>query len=180
MREHISEPILISDSHSLLIFKVMSILLLVQFTGHAAGFFSHAGVNFGLAFWSTSIATTIFITTLIVARLLILRHQIRKVLKSTGNGIYVSLSTVCIESAILYTSVALIFVVNYARNSPATELMLPYLGQVQVSYRIPWNLPFLDPLIFPLLVNYSVAHHTSIGARQSIDRPDHERHSSRD
>lgn len=130
-----------------LLLLVMSILLLIQITGQAAGFFSHAGVNFGLAFWSTSIATTLFITTLIVSRLFILRYRIKKYASRLG-GIYVSLSTVCIESAILYTGVALVFVVNYARNAPATGLMLPLLGQVQVSY---WQF-FLnsDSCFFPL------------------------------
>ncbi|GJJ08053.1 hypothetical protein Clacol_002260 [Clathrus columnatus] len=134
---------------------IMSILLLLQITGRAAGFFSHTGTNFGLAFWSTSIATTFFITTLIVLRLLMIRYRIRKALTSRVNGIYLSLSTVCIESAVLYTSVALIFIVNYAKNAPATDLVLPLLGQVQS--------------IAPLLITLRVAEGRSFTSRSMTD-----------
>lgn len=51
---------------------------------------------------------------------------------------YTSISAMLIESAALYSAWGLIYLVTYARHDTFSTLLLPGLGQVQVSIS-PWN-----------------------------------------
>lgn len=111
----------------------MSSLMLWEIANPTAGFFSHASINYALTFWSISIGTTLLLTSLIVLRLMVMKYQLRKAFvdKATSTP-YLSVSATLIESAFLYSVVALIFIITFARNSPVETLFLPLLGQVQV------------------------------------------------
>lgn len=112
----------------------MSCLLLAQIELPTVGFFAKTSVNFALTYWSISIATTLLLTVLIVSRLLVMRYKLRKVLTTEErNSPYTSLSAMLIESACIYAITALIFIITFARNDPVQNLVLPVLGQVQVS-----------------------------------------------
>lgn len=113
----------------------MSCLLLAQIENPTVGFFASTSVNFALAYWSISIATTLLLTVLIVCRLLFMRYKLRKVLSADDrNSPYTSLSAMLIESAFLYAVTALIFIITFAKNDPVQNLVLPVLGQVQVWF----------------------------------------------
>ncbi|KAF8530700.1 hypothetical protein JB92DRAFT_2857329 [Gautieria morchelliformis] len=112
---------------------VMSCLLLARIAKPSTTVYSHVSVNFFLTFTSVSIGTTLLVTILIVSRLLVMRYKLHKVVGpgEARDSPYVSISAMFIESACLYSAVALIFIITYAKNDPAQNLVLPVLGQVQ-------------------------------------------------
>ncbi|KZV95267.1 hypothetical protein EXIGLDRAFT_834420 [Exidia glandulosa HHB12029] len=82
------------------------------------------------AYFTISVAFNVLLTMAIVAKLLIARQRLGKYLDD-GLGTYVSVSAMLIESAALYSSIGIIFVVLHGINSPAQSLILPTLSQVQ-------------------------------------------------
>lgn len=82
-------------------------------------------------------------TSLIVGKLYMMRLRTRAVLTSNHTKTYTSVAAMVIESAALYSFLALIFIITYARNSDIQNLVLPVLGQVQA--------------ISPLLIMWRVA-----------------------
>ncbi|TCD67790.1 hypothetical protein EIP91_011918 [Steccherinum ochraceum] len=106
---------------------VMSLLLLSLLAQPGSTLWESSSVNFALAYWSTSIATTITLTTLIVGHLLYMRLKVRG---SIGTP-YLSVSAMLIESAFLYSAFALAFLIPYAQNSSVNYLLFQVLGQVQ-------------------------------------------------
>lgn len=59
----------------------------------------------------------------------------RRVMAGSGSE-YISITSMMVESAALYTANGLIFLVSYAVNSPIQNLALPVLGQTQVRFPI--------------------------------------------
>ncbi|TCD68387.1 hypothetical protein EIP91_010896 [Steccherinum ochraceum] len=110
---------------------IMSLFLLVQLAQPGATLWEASNVNFALVYWSSSIATTILLTCLIVGRLFYTRYQVRAALGPRYQASYFSVSALLIESAFLYTSVAIIFLVTYARNSTVNFLFFGLLGQME-------------------------------------------------
>jgi hypothetical protein len=92
---------------------------------------STISINLAIPYWAISIALNIIITACITARLLYMRYQMRKLIDGSGAE-YLSITAMLTESAALYTSNGLIFLVTYAVNSPIQNLALPVLGQTQV------------------------------------------------
>lgn len=95
---------------------------------------STISIDLAIPYWSISIALNVIITTCIASRLLYMRYQIRRATVGSGSE-YISITSMMIESAVLYTVNGLIFLVSYALNSPVQNLALPVLGQTQVSFR---------------------------------------------
>ncbi|KAF8491920.1 hypothetical protein JB92DRAFT_3004859 [Gautieria morchelliformis] len=110
---------------------IMSCLLLTQISKPNTTVFSHVSVNYAVTYWSVSIATTLLVTILIVSRLLVMRYKLHVGSGEGKDSPYVSISAMFIESAGLYSAVALIFIITFAKNDPAQNLVLPVLGQVQ-------------------------------------------------
>ncbi|KAF8513811.1 hypothetical protein JB92DRAFT_2922060 [Gautieria morchelliformis] len=115
---------------------ITSCLLLAQMAKPNTTIFSPVSVNFALTYASVSIGTTLLVTILIVSRLLLMRYKLHRVVGSREgrDSPYVSISAMFIESACLTSAVALIFIITYANNDPAQNLVLPVLGQVQVAH----------------------------------------------
>ena len=108
-----------------------------------ANLWTKTTVNFGIPYWSISASLNILVTLLIVLRLLYVRRRLSKALSSSHTRTYISIATMLVESAALYSTTALIFIITYARNSAVQNLVLPVLGQVQA--------------ISPLLIMWRVA-----------------------
>lgn len=60
-----------------------------------------------------------------------MRYQIHQAKAGSGSE-YITLTSITVESAALYTINGLIFLVSYAVNSPIQNLALPVLRQTQV------------------------------------------------
>lgn len=131
----------------------MGVILLFQLTQPQANLWTKTTLNFGIPYWSISAGLNILVTSLIVARLYFIRRKTRAVLSSSHSRTYTSIAAMLVESAALYSTVALIFIITYARNSMVQNLMLPLLGQVQA--------------ISPLLIMWRVARGQAI-SRNSL------------
>lgn len=90
-----------------------------------------------------SLAINIFISLLTVTRLLYHRHRISKVLGSGHGAIYASFAAIVIESAAIYSTCSLLYLIPYALNSPISYAFMQILGEAQV--------------IAPLLIIYRIA-----------------------
>jgi hypothetical protein len=107
------------------------LVLIIELCIPGISLFSSISVNFAIPYWTISIALNIIITACITARLLYLRYQTRKLINGSGAE-YLSGTAMLVESAALYTTNGLIFLVSYALKSPIQNLALPVLGQTQV------------------------------------------------
>lgn len=137
----------------------MGVILLFQLTQPNANLWSTTTVNFGLPYWSISTGLNVLVTILIVGRLFVIRRRTRAALSNSHSRTYTSIAAMLIESAALYTSVALIFIVTYARNSDIQNLVLPVLGQVQA--------------ISPLLIMWRVARGQAISRETMASQNGH-------
>ena len=82
-------------------------------------------------------ALNIFLTLLLVSRLLYMRHKITSTLGAQYGKTYTGIATMVLESALPYGLVSLIFIVLYSIQNIANLLFLPLLVQVQVCFPRP-------------------------------------------
>lgn len=115
---------------------MLSLFLIVELSQPGITLWSKISINLAIPYWSISIALNVIITTYIAARLLYMRHRIRRVVPDCGVE-YVSLTAMLVESAALYTVNGLFFLISFAVNSPIQNLALPLLGQSQVCTLLP-------------------------------------------
>ena len=121
----------------------MGVILLFQLTQPDANLWTTTTLNFGIPYWAISIGLNVLVTSMIVARLFMIRRRTSAVLSANHTKTYTSVAAMLVESAALYSITALIFIITYARNSNIQNLVLPVLGQVQA--------------ISPLLIMWRVA-----------------------
>ena len=132
------------------------------------GFWAPITVNIGTAYWSLSIGLNIIVTVAIAGRLLKMRANIRRVLGPNHSSPYTSVLAMIIESAALYTSWALIFMVAYAKGDTFQNVVLSSLGQVQVRVLF---LPLLKCQVCSSLTgNRASSYHLPGRSRKSMDK----------
>ena len=86
------------------------------------------------------IAINILLTLMITYRLVTARNQLRQALGREHAQDYTSLIAITIESASIYSTVSLIYIIAFARQSDIQNLCLPPLAQLMVrliSYFLP-------------------------------------------
>lgn len=110
----------------------MSIFLLTEISQPNKGLWQTTTVQFGVAYWSTTVATNLLLTLAIVTRLVWMRHRLRVVMGASTTSPYLSVGAMLIESAALYSAIAIGFIITFARNSPINILLLPIVGQASV------------------------------------------------
>ncbi|KAJ7032812.1 hypothetical protein C8F04DRAFT_1040212 [Mycena alexandri] len=108
-----------------------SIALIISIARPGDRFWSEKSVQFGLAYWSLSIALNIILTVSIVVRIWIVRRQVHGLVGGPLSVQYVSIAAMLIESAALYAIWSMVFLICYARGTPLQNILLPPLGQVQ-------------------------------------------------
>ncbi|KAF9527836.1 hypothetical protein CPB83DRAFT_884029 [Crepidotus variabilis] len=109
---------------------ILSIFLMVRLTQPGITLWMKISIDIATPYWAISIALNVLITAFISARLLHMRHTLRKVLSVTGQE-YLSITAMLVESAALYTTNGLIFLASYSCGSPVSNLALSTLGQTQ-------------------------------------------------
>ncbi|KXN87292.1 hypothetical protein AN958_08981 [Leucoagaricus sp. SymC.cos] len=107
------------------------ILLLKQVSAVSGSPWDASGINFIIPYYSMVLALNILVTALIVLRLLFYRHHIVRALGKNFGHQYASLATVIVESATIYSTFSLLFLVPFASNSPVAQLFLQPLSTVQ-------------------------------------------------
>lgn len=98
-------------------------------------FYSKLPMAFGTAYYSLSIGMNIILTFLITIKLLIYRRRFREAGGAdTAANLYTSLLTIFIESAALYSTFAICFLVTYAISNPLNQTFLGFTtGAQQIS-----------------------------------------------
>ncbi|KAK7688206.1 hypothetical protein QCA50_008576 [Cerrena zonata] len=118
-------------SIALLATLALGILSSIQTAQPDASLWSDGVLNFSVPFFSLSMALNIFLTLLLILRLLYMRHKIQSTVGVQYGRTYTNIATMVLESALPNALVSVVFVVLYAIHNPAANLLLPL--QVQTN-----------------------------------------------
>ena len=89
--------------------------------------------SFLFPYLSVDLAINIFISLLIVLRLLFHRRRISEALGPGHGAIYASFAIIIVESASIYSICSLFYIIPYALNNPIAYLFVQILAEAQVS-----------------------------------------------
>ncbi|KAF8079142.1 hypothetical protein FPV67DRAFT_98873 [Lyophyllum atratum] len=103
---------------------VMGALWTLQSSQPGLSLYSALPVAYGTSYIAISLGVNIILTVLITVRLLLYRRTVMETLPGDNAREYVSLVTIVVESASLYSVFALIFLVTYAINHPVNSVFL--------------------------------------------------------
>lgn len=107
---------------------IMSILVLIQ-SGAGVMWYN---INAQLAYLCIEVVLSTIYTVLVTNRLLVMRGLMRQVTQEHEySSIYVTSILMVIESAVLYSVCAIIFIVSFALHSYVTDLCFPSISHVQ-------------------------------------------------
>ncbi|CAL1697306.1 unnamed protein product [Somion occarium] len=109
----------------------MGILTTVQAAEPQSSLWADGTLNFSVPYFSLSMALNIFLTILLVSRLMYMRHKITSTLGAQYGKTYTGIATMVLESALPYGLTSLVFIVLYAIHNTAANLLLPLLVQVE-------------------------------------------------
>lgn len=123
--------------------SVMGTLWTLQSSQPGLSLYSALPMAYGTSYYVISLSVNIVLTALISARLLWYRRRAIAVLRNSGVQIqeaaavdhgaaYVSLLTIMVESAALYSVFAFIFIITYAVNNPINQIFLAVASSAQV------------------------------------------------
>lgn len=110
----------------------MGTLWTLQSSQPGLSLYSKLPEAYGLAYYVLSLSVNIIITILISARLFMYRRTLLLSLPAEHAKHYVSLATIIVESAALYSVLALIFIVTYAIDNALNQIFLAAAGAAQV------------------------------------------------
>ncbi|KAJ7503126.1 hypothetical protein B0H11DRAFT_1987899 [Mycena galericulata] len=86
---------------------------------------------YGTSYYALSLGANIMLTLLIIGRLIAFRRTLLESLPADLANNYISLATVIIESAALYSIFSLLFLVTYAVNDPTNQVWLGVASSCQ-------------------------------------------------
>jgi len=110
---------------------IVGTMLLIQIGTPGDNVWQSFSVNLFTTFWAAELSTTMFITTLIVARLLYMRHRLRSIMGPNHDSPYLSIAAMLVESGLMYSIGGLTFVISYTINSAFQNMVLNAVGQIQ-------------------------------------------------
>jgi len=107
-------------------------LWVLQSSQPGLSFYSALPLAFGTAYYSLSIGMNVILTILITGKLLLYRRRF-KTASGAHNPVnfYTSLLTIFVESAALYSTFAICFLVTYAINNPLNQVFLGFTTAAQ-------------------------------------------------
>ncbi|KAH7913641.1 hypothetical protein BJ138DRAFT_1111294 [Hygrophoropsis aurantiaca] len=98
-----------------------------------------AGVGFGMmsipftiTYFSFAVTLSTVITILIASRLLLYRHRIIKAAGNASGSHYTSITMIVVESSLLYSSCALLYLAPLAAGNAVSFIFLQMLGMIDV------------------------------------------------
>jgi hypothetical protein len=86
-----------------------------------------------LIYYAFVVTLNLLITLLIVARVISMRTVIRRYMGAEHCSVYISVSAMLIESAVLYSCFDLALIITVAMNAPGQYILQPVAGQIEVS-----------------------------------------------
>ncbi|KAF9457973.1 hypothetical protein BDZ94DRAFT_1174538 [Collybia nuda] len=110
---------------------VLGILFLKQIGSGTQTPWQAHGINYTSPYYSMSLALNILVTIMIVTRLFLCRHRINRVMGRSHGTQYTYLAAMIIESAAIYSTFSLLFLVPFAFQNPLSQLFLQALSPVQ-------------------------------------------------
>jgi hypothetical protein len=110
----------------------MGTLWTLQSSKPTLSMYSKLPMAYGTAYYSISLGANIILTLLIIGRLVVYRRTLLENLPKDIANHYISLATVIIESAALYSVCALLFLATYAANNPTNQVWLGIASAAQV------------------------------------------------
>ncbi|KAF8634971.1 hypothetical protein AX15_000694 [Amanita polypyramis BW_CC] len=110
---------------------VLGTIWTLQSSQPGLSLYSAAPIAFGTAYYVTSLSVNIFVTILIILRLTLHRRAILDALPPDYAKHYLSLATIVVESAALYSVFALAFIISYAANNPINQIFLTLASTCQ-------------------------------------------------
>ncbi|RDX50535.1 hypothetical protein OH76DRAFT_455973 [Lentinus brumalis] len=110
---------------------VMGTIWTLQSSHPGLSMYSKEPLAFGTAYYTLSLGVNIILTILIVTRLLMFRRSHLEHLPAEHSQQYLSIVTLIIESAALYSCFAIAFLVSYALNSPINQIWLGFAQAAQ-------------------------------------------------
>jgi len=102
----------------------MGTLWTLQSSQPGLSFYSALPEAYGISYYSISLSINVILTVLIVIRLLQYRATVMTSLPAAHARHYLSLVTILVESAALYSVFAIIFLVTYGVNNPINQIFL--------------------------------------------------------
>lgn len=126
----------------LLVSFVMGTLWTLQSSSPGLSLYSKLPLAYGTSYYTLSLGVNIILTILIILRLLAYRREITRRLPADYASSFVSLATIIVESALLYSLFAIAFLVSYALNDPTNQIFLGFASAAQqiagylIIYRI--------------------------------------------
>ncbi|KAJ7876049.1 hypothetical protein B0H14DRAFT_34037 [Mycena olivaceomarginata] len=128
---------------------VMGTLWVLQSSQPSLSLYSALPMAYGTSYYTLSLGVNIILTLLIIGRLLVYRRNLLENLTAAHGAHYVSLITIIVESAALYSLFALLFLITYAINHPTNQVWLAVASPCQqianllIVYRVvdgsAWN-----------------------------------------
>ncbi|TFK42130.1 hypothetical protein BDQ12DRAFT_732849 [Crucibulum laeve] len=109
----------------------MGTLWTLQSSQPGLSLYSALPMAYGTSYYIISLSVNMILTILITVRLLMYRRRILRTLPEEHSRHYVSLATIMIESAALYSVFALIFIITYAVNNPINQIFLASASSAQ-------------------------------------------------
>lgn len=111
----------------------MGTLWTLQSSQPGLSLYSALPMAYGTAYYVISLSVNIVLTILIAVRLLLYRRQAIATLSAAHGAHYISLATIFVESAAIYSLFAFIFIITYAVNNPINQIFLAVASSAQVS-----------------------------------------------
>lgn len=91
-------------------------------------------MNFTLSYFFFELATNIIVSILIVLRLYFYRLRTKNALVGPGYvAEHTSIESMIVESAAIYSTFSLLFLIPFAISSPVANVFMQVLGEAQVS-----------------------------------------------
>ncbi|KAF8640860.1 hypothetical protein AX17_000508 [Amanita inopinata Kibby_2008] len=110
---------------------VLGTIWTLQSSQPGLSLYSAVPIAFGTAYYVVSLSVNVVVTVLIILRLILHRRVILESLPAEHAKHYLSLATIVVESAALYSVFALIFIISYALNNPINQIFLAVSSSCQ-------------------------------------------------
>lgn len=119
----------------------MGTLWTLQSSQPGLSLYSSLPMAYGTSYYAVSLGVNIILTTLITLRLLLNRRSLIAYLPKEHASHYLSLVTIIVESAAIYSLFAVLFLITYAANHPSNQVFLALASSAQVKMDIPILFP---------------------------------------
>jgi len=115
------------------LYPVMGTLWTLQSSQPNLSMYSALPLAYGTSYYAISLSVNIILTCLITTRLLMYRRETMRSLPVDYATHYISLASIVIESAALYSLFAILFLITYAINNPTNQV---FLGTASAAQQI--------------------------------------------